>query len=124
MKVILGTFIFSAQTALFNEVRRSVSHRYSSKDRLHQRPAYHSVGQGESSRSLPGSIYPCVSGDPKSLDELEALMDSGEPQQLIDQDGNLLGRWLIKSIDVTESILGAGGKPQQIDFDLSLARYD
>ncbi len=124
MKAILGTFVFSMETAIYDQISRNTSHRFSSKSRLHQRSIKHSLGPGDDNISLPGAIYPCVAGDPDSLDEIRDMMATGEPQQLINLQGELLGLWLIESVNETRSEFQGSGKPRVIEFDLSLARYD
>ncbi len=124
MKAILGTFVFSLETALYDEFRRSTSHRFANKERLNQRSVRHSLGPGDDQVQLPGVIYPHVAGEAKSLEALRALMDSGEPQQLIDQDGHLLGRWLIESVNETRTHFNGAGIAQSIEFDLSLVRVN
>ena len=124
MKAILGTFVFSIETAIYHEFVRSASHRYASKNRLHQRPVRQSLGPGDETISLPGAIYPCVGGDPDSLDALRALMDSGQPQQFIDLEGNLMGRWSIDSVNETRTELMGNGQARKIEFDVALSRVD
>ena len=49
---------------------------------------------------------------------------SGQPLPLINGSGFILGRWLIESVQETDSALFDDGSPRKIEFSLSLKRYN
>lgn len=130
MQVAFGTrFIFSVDTALFDEVALQSPQRWSSHDRLGQRPALQNLGPGTETATLPGVIFECFFGDSGSLETLYQIKEAGEPQELWtirNARGELYlpGRWVITDIAETWTDLGGGGKPRQRQWVLNLSRYD
>lgn len=130
MQVAFGNqFIFSAQTALFDQVQLQSTQRYARQERLGQRPVLQNLGPDTDTANLPGVLFMGWLGDPKSLEALYALKEQGEPQPLWTVRNGigvpyLAGRWVIESIGETRSELGGNGQAHKVEWTLNLLRYD
>lgn len=130
MQVAFGNqFIFSVQTAVFDQLQLQSGQRYARQERLGQRPVLQNLGPDTETATLPGVLFACWLGDKGSLDKLKSIKEAGVPQALWTvRDGvgvpYLAGRWVIESIAETRSELGGSGQPHKIEWTLNLLRYD
>lgn len=122
--MILGDFVFELRTAPFEQKQRSTQYKWSSNNRIGQRPAHQSVGLGDDSLTLSGVLYHEVTGHSKDLNVLRELAEKGEPQVMVDDDGFLKGWWIIEQIDETGSVFFPDGQPRKIEFSLQLKQTD
>lgn len=124
MLMVYGLFIFSVQSAPFNQLEHSVNYRWAANSRVGQHPAYQFLGKGEDSITLNGTLMPEFSGGPLSLSLLDMLAESGEAYLLMAGNGTIYGYYIIDKISQTSSHFFADGTPQKIEFTVSLKRYD
>lgn len=127
MMMMLGSFPFSLYTAAYQKKQRTTSQRWAKSDRVGQRAAYQYLGPGDDNITLPGVIYPELTGKKSilSLASLRAMADTGKPYQMLSQhaeEGFVLGSWIILNVDQTDSFLQEG-LPQKIEFNVKLRRY-
>jgi phage protein U len=120
----LGNFNFSLNNAVFQEMRRSAEYRWPGQDRFGQMPALQYTGPGEEIITLPGVIYPSWRGTAAAMANLRVLASKGQPQQLIDAQGNLYGRWVITSVEETRSTFAAFAQPRKVEFNVTLKHFD
>ncbi len=120
MMMALGDFIFELGTVPYQSQQRSGSQRLAENLPAAGNPSYQALGRGADRLTLPGVLYPEVTGAPESLDELREMMNTGEPYLMIDGQGFVQGYWFIESIDETRSELYNDGSPQKIEFTLRL----
>lgn len=123
-QMILGTYIFSLNTAAFQELDRSTEYRWVAIDRHGQDAALQYTGPGADTIELPGVVYPSYRGGGGQIDKLRALASLAQPQSLIDGAGNVYGRWVITAIHEKKSEFAAFGQPLKQEFTISLRRYD
>jgi phage protein U len=121
---MLGSFRFSLNMAVFQEMHRTAEYRWPGQDRFGQLPALQYTGPGEETITLPGIIYPEWRGSANAMDMLRALAAQGQPQTLLDAQGNLYGRWVVTQVDETRSIFAAFALPRKIEFSVTLKRFD
>lgn len=130
MQVAFGNqFIFSVQTLLFAELQLQSQQRYARQERLGQRPVLQNLGPDTDTAQLPGVLFVDWLGDPKSLEDLYALKEQGEPQALwtVKQGVGVpyvAGRWVIEGISEKRLDLGKDGQAFKIEWTLNLLRYD
>ncbi len=124
MMMSLGVFVFEIGTLPYQELRRRTDWRHASSSRVGARPAGQFVGPGEDRISLSGWIAPEVAGDPTSLDTLRDMADEGESYPLVDGAGNVLGAFVIDSVDESQSVFLQDGTPRKIEFGLDLHHVD
>ena len=123
MKMILGTdFIFSTDRLLFNQRNRSTKQKISEQSRVGQRPVLQSLGAGSDELTFSGAIHPCVRGNPKSLNELRDLMLQGEEHTLIDDQGEIHGKWMVDSVTEGATLFDKNALPRKIQFTIKLRR--
>ncbi|ODS24440.1 hypothetical protein AB835_03840 [Candidatus Endobugula sertula] len=133
MMMMLGPVYFSINTAAYEQLQRSTQYQWASQNRLGHPiakhlgiggPAYQYIGPGDETINLNGTMYPQYKGGPIQLSMMRLSAGSGLPMPLINGKGFILGRWLIESVQETNSVLFADGTARKIDFSLSLKRYN
>lgn len=120
----LGMFVFRLDTIPFQQMRHSRQWRYASNSRVGQRPALQFIGPDTESVSLCGALYPELTGGEVSLSEIVDMADAGASYPLIDGTGNMLGLFVIESVDATRTEFFNDGAARKIEFTLSLKRAD
>lgn len=120
----LGDFQFSIETAAYEGFTRSTGYRWASQERFGNAPAVQFTGLEDETINLNGTIYPGFRGGLIQLDNLRAMAVKGEPMQLINGQGYLLGTWAIASVEEKQEAFLPGGTAQKVDFTLQLKRYD
>jgi phage protein U len=124
MMCALGMFVFSLSTAAYQELQRQTDWRHASNNRVGAAPARQFVGRGEDSITLPGIIFPELSGSALSLDALRLMANTGKAWPMVEGSGRIYGLWVIESLSETKTIFFSNGTPRRIDFTLSLKRTD
>ncbi|WP_083878552.1 phage tail protein [Acidocella sp. MX-AZ02] len=123
-QMILGSFLFSLNTAAFQELQRNTEYTWAAVPRFSQNDALQFTGPGQDMITLPGVVYPGFRGGGGQLNALRALAGQGKPQSLIDGMGNVYGRWVITGVAETQSIFAAFGQPKKQAFTVTLRWYD
>jgi phage protein U len=123
-QMMLGSYMFSLNTAVFQGLDRKTEYRWVVLERLGQDAALQYTGPGADTISLPGVVYPSWRGGGGQLDKMRALAGKGQPQLLIDGAGNIYGRWVIEGIEEKQSVFAAFGQPLKQEFTISLRRFD
>jgi phage protein U len=122
MMTALGMFVFERAALPFDERQRRSDWRHAANGRVGARDALQFVGPGEDVISLSGTAYAELSDGEASLDQLRELADEGEAQPLIDDDGVVVGYYVIAAIDERRKNFGFGGRALSIDFGIDLRR--
>lgn len=118
----LGPYSFGLQTAAYQEFQRSTAYTWAAQARFGKLDTLQPTGPGEDTITLPGVVYPEHFGGTGQLDAMRALAEQQLPQALIDGRGNMLGQWVIESIDETGTIFAARGVARKQDFSMKLKR--
>jgi phage protein U len=121
--LMLGGFKFSLNTAVFQEMRRLTSWRWPAQERMGQRDALQNTGYGDDTITLPGVIYGDFKGGPYQLDDLRAIGDAIKPVRLISADGQILGLWVVLSVEETASNFKQDGTPSKQEFNVSIKKF-
>ncbi len=119
----LGSFQFGINTAAYQSLKRSTDYSWQSQDRAGQGAALQFTGPGADTITLDGVVYPQYRAGIGQIDRLRALASLGEPQQMVDGRGNLLGEWVIENVSEDQSAFMKGGIPRKQDFGMKLRRY-
>ena len=122
--MILGDFLFSLNTAAFQEMDRSTQYRWASQDRLGVHEALQYLGLGSDTITLPGVVYPSYRGGTGQIEKMRKLAKTGMPQIMLDGYGNVYGRWVIESVEEKRSNFAALGSPKKQEFTLKLRHFD
>lgn len=119
----LGPFLFSIETAAYQQLSRSIEFVWAAQERIGRRPGRQFLGVGEEAIELTGYILPAWKGGTGQLVALRALGSLGQPLLLIDGRGNLWGKWCITSVSETGKEVTANGGVRLQEFSVSLVHY-
>lgn len=122
MMLSLGMFAFEISTLAYQELTRSRAWRFGRTPRFGSREASQFLGPGDDKVTLTGAIYPGVSGSFWSLEQLANLADDGQAWPLVDGTGNVLGQYVVDSIDSRASTFLVDGLARKGDFSIALTR--
>lgn len=120
----LGSFQFSINTAAYQQLQRRSEYQWASQDRFGRLEGLQFCGQASDTITLSGVIYTEYRGGLGQLDAMRALAGRGRPQLLVDGYGNLLGRWVIESVEEGQTVFAAFGRPRKQEFTLQLRRRE
>jgi phage protein U len=121
--MMLGRFLFAISTATYQDLTRKTGRRWAQQDVYGKRPVLQDTGPDAETITLAGVIFPEYRGGFRQLDDLRALMNTGKPQALLTGSGQLLGKWVIESVEERQSTFAALGAPRRQDFTLQLKRF-
>lgn len=124
MLMSLGMFVFSVPTLAYQDFQRKNAWRFASTPRVGAREAVQFVGPGADDISLSGTAYAELSKGVASLDDLREMAKDGAAWPLVDGAGNVLGTFVITSIDEKKKHFLADGTALQIDFSIELQGVD
>ncbi|HCF7077121.1 TPA: phage tail protein [Pseudomonas aeruginosa] len=119
-----GMFVFSLETAAYQDFQRQTEWRHGSTSRIGTNPARQFLGRGDESITLQGVLLPALAGSVLSLDTLRSMADTGKAYPLIEGTGRIYGVWIIESLSETRTIFFGDGAARRIEFTLSLKRID
>lgn len=119
----LGGFQFALNTAAHETLQRDTAYRWEKQDRLNREPAMQFIGAGEDKITLAGVIYPHFRGGLGQLNTMREMAGEGEPLQLVDGLGNVLGPYCIARVTEGQTTYVGPGIPRRVDFSLELVRY-
>jgi len=121
--LMLGGFKFSLNTAVFQEVQRSTSWRWPAQERVGQYDALQFTGPGDDRVTLPGVVYPDFRGGVAQVESLRQIAAQGKPVRLISATGEMLGLWVVLSVDETASSFKPDGTPRKQEFNVTIRKY-
>lgn len=122
----LGGYMFSIDTAAFQQLQRNTEYRWTLLNRIGRAPAAQFLGRGEDTIEVQGTIYPHFRGGIGQLGLMRAAADAGEPLPLVyafETVGQYAGLWCIKSLKEGRTVFFRDGVPRKIEFTMSLVAY-
>ncbi len=119
----LGGFQFAITTAAHESLQRDTAYRWEKQERLGREPAMQFIGPGEDKITLQGRIYPHYRGGLEQIDTMRELAGEGEPLQLVDGLGRVMGPYCILRITEGQQTYVGPGIPRRQDFTMELVRY-
>lgn len=121
----LGMFIFARQTVPFQTLDRQSSWRHPTNSVVGAMPKAQFTGKESETVTINGKLIPEITGGRFSIKALELMADSGGAFPLIDGGTfEIIGFFVIESMQETRSELFGDGAPRAIDFTLNLKRTD
>ena len=124
MMMAMGLYIFSLQTAAYQQLQRQTAWRHPSNSRIGALPARQYLGKGDDTITLSGLIMPELTGERISLDALRLMGDTGKAWPLVEGTGRIYGLCIIESVLENNTLYFADGAPRRIEFTLTLQRVD
>jgi len=122
MMMALGFFVFSLDTAPYQELQQKLAWRHPSTSRVGLRPARQFIGQDDELITLSGDLLPELTGGAKSLDLLRYMGDTGEQWSLIEGNGRVYGFFVIEGLDIRKTFFFKDGTPRKFEYTMQLAR--
>lgn len=124
VQMMLGTIRFSVLRAAYQELVRSVEHRWAGHEFLGEAPAYQYVGPGEETITLTGTVYPHIPTSWGSIAAMRDLAAKGLPQMLVSGIGDVLGRWVIVRVEEGQPSHFILGIPRKQTFSVTLRKHN
>lgn len=124
MLMVLGLFVFERRTLPYQTMQFTKDYRWASNDRIGKPKARQYLGEGETSFTLTGLLYPELTGGRLSLKAVELMANEGRAWPLIDGTGIIHGMFVIEKVAHTHSDFYSDGTARKIEFTLSLKRVD
>ena len=124
MMMALDLFVFSLPTLAYQELQRRTSWRHADTSRVGARAANQFLGPGDDKITLGGVLVPDAAGLRSTIADLRAMGDRGKSWSLVSGSGEVMGAWVIESLDETQTIFFEDGVPRKTDFSLSLKHVD
>lgn len=124
MLMVLGLFVFERRTLPYQSMQYTKDYRWASNNRIGKSPAYQFLGEGETTRTLSGSLYPEITGGKLSLLAIELMANEGRAWPLIDGSGMIHGMYVVEKVTHTHTDLYSDGSARKIEFNLTLKRVD
>lgn len=120
----LGPFQFGLSTAAYQEFTRRTEYRWPGQARLNKLDARQFTGKGSDSITLTGTVYPEFRGGTEQIEDMRSTAELGIPLIMVDGRGNVLGFWVIESIEEKGSIFAEAGVARKQDFTIQIQKYD
>ena len=120
----LGILTFGLETAAYQELVRSASYVWSEQSKTGTINTYQYLGEENQTLSLNGVILPHFRGGFGIMDSFRDEASKGEPMLLVSGLGDVLGYWVIKKIEETQTFFLSNGCPRKIKFNLELLLYN
>jgi phage protein U len=124
MMMALGQFVFSLDTAPYQDFQQQIGWRHPANSRTGRRPARQFLGPDDETITLAGLLAPELTGGDDSIEDLRKLGDSGEAHVLIEGTGRYYGLFVVETMQVTRTYFFQDGKARRIEFTLKLTRVD
>ena len=118
--MILGDFQFNLKALSPNSVTRTTDYNWSDSERIGDIPNLQNLGISRDQIEIEGVFYPKLSG--KSIDEIRNSSLVKTANNLITDNGKILGKFVIVSIKENQSYFDKNGKPQKVEFSMTLKR--
>jgi phage protein U len=122
--MVLGLFVFERRTLPYQSMQYTKDYRWASNNRIGKSPAYQFLGEGETTRTLSGTLYPEITGGNLSLLAIELMANEGRAWPLIDGSGMIHGMYVVEKVTHTHTDLYSDGSARKIEFNLTLKRVD
>ena len=120
----LGMFPFSLGNLPFQELQRKTSWRHGQVPRYGARPANQSMGPENDQVTISGLCVPGVVGRLEAIQQLRDMGDTGAGWPLVTGYGDVLGTFVIDSVDEGRTLFLDDGHPRKADFTVQLHRVD
>jgi phage protein U len=121
--IVLGSFQFSLNTAVYKEIKRSTSYRWANVEQFGWVDAKQFTGFGDDTITIPCFVYPDWLQNGGSVSQLKQMAQAGKPYRLMSGNGNNAGMWVIKSIEETRSEFKSDGTYRKQEFTLTIEFY-
>lgn len=119
----LGSFKFAISTAAYQEFMRRTEYKWAAQELFMQHDDLQFTGPGGDVISLSGVIFPEFRGGTGQVAALRSLAAQGRPQLLVSGLGDVMGHWVIESIEEGQTVFAAAGVPRRQEFTVHIRKY-
>ena len=119
---ILGMYPFCMNTIPYQSIDRSHTWRHPNQSVVGGYAPSQYTGREPEEITINAELRPEITGGDKSINNLKAMAETGQPHTLILGTGELLGSFVILSIQEKRSKLMYDGKARAISFTMTLRK--
>ena len=123
MLMKLGKFTFELNTAAYQKLSRRSQYNWQKFKRLDNKPAQQFLGHNSDQIIIDGIIYPKFRGGLKQIDLMRSEAAKGTDHLLVSGVGDVMGQWVILSIDETHEFFTKEGAPLKITFKMTIEEF-
>ncbi len=125
MLMALGPFRFTVPTFTADTLDRQTSGRVAHQNVIGAPPPTHLLGPGPSTMTLNTTFHPLHLNRAGGLmlDAVRAACALQTPLMFVSIVGRVFGRWVIESVDSSETLFAPNGRAQTVTATLKLTRY-
>lgn len=120
--MILGNFQFSLKALSPNSVTRTTEYNWSENERIGELPLLQNLGISRDQIEIEGVFYPRINDNKKNMSDIRNSNLVKKANNLITDNGEILGKFVIVSIKENQSYFDKDGKPQKVEFSMILKR--
>ena len=118
----LGLFVFYMDTIPFQSIDRSQTWKHPHQSVVGSMPPSQYTGKDPDEITINAELRPEITGGENSVEYLRQMADTGQSHPLILGTGQLMGSFVITSIQENRSQLMYDGKPRAIAFTMNLKK--
>ena len=122
MLVRLGSFQFSVSTLAYQSVASGYNWRWDVINVINSDQVLQYAGKGDETIRLTGITHPIYGGG-APITELRLEAERKEPLWMVAANGEVLGRYVVESIQYDESNFHKSGLAHQANFTISIRRF-
>ena len=123
MLMKLGNFTFQLNTAAYQKLSRRSQYNWQKFKRLNNKPAQQFLGHNADQMIIDGVIYPTFKGGLRQVQVMREEASKGTDHLLVSGLGEVMGQWIIISIDETHEVFTKQGAPLKITFKMTIEEY-
>lgn len=120
--MILGDFIFSIRGLSQNGVSIISDYRWESIDRIEGLPFFQYLGEKQETVEITGVFYPKFSENYKTISDIKNSNLISKPNNFISDSGEVLGKFVITSIEENQSYFDKDIGAKRIEFSIKLKK--
>ena len=120
--MILGDFIFSIRGLSQNGVSIISDYRWESIDRIEGLPFFQYLGEKQETVEITGVFYPKFSENYKTISDIKNSNLISRPNNFISDSGEVLGKFVITSIEENQSYFDKDIGAKRIEFSIKLKK--
>lgn len=120
--MILGDFIFSIRGLAHNGVLITSDYKWESVDKVEGLPFFQYLGEKQETVEITGVFYPKFSENYKTISDIKNSNLISKPNNFISDSGEVLGKFIITSIEENQSYFEKDIGAKRIEFSIKLKR--
>ena len=120
--MILGNFVFNLKTMTQDGMSRTAEYNWAEKERVGDLPNFQNLGIRQDQIEITGVSYARLNPEMKTIDDIRKSQLTTQANNLITNQGRVLGKFVIISIQENMSVFNKKDIPLKIEFTMVLKR--